>query len=216
MRKYPLLFPPAAQRPVIFKYISSFWQRRTRMCSSIVFLKCSVIRGCSVLWEPWLMAGARYQRPRMGLRVKLLEGRTAKHSVTDVSGCLWSSRFWWPGHRPVPVRHQHMQVWWGVSKNWEHGDVHLRLQGKTWCFSNCYCGFPLLVSMTTLNVSLSFILLCGLAAQSKYMLITMEMCFFLVLCNRSDSQLFCRHATFNPQMPIHHGKGFLSWKHHGI
>lgn len=58
---------------------------------------------------------------------------TEKHLLTDVSLWLWSSRFWWPGHRPVLVWHQHMQIWWGVSKNWEHGDMHLRLQGK-WCF----------------------------------------------------------------------------------
>lgn len=91
--------------------------------------------------EPWLMVDAHYERPWMGLRSESLEGRIEKHLVTHVSCWLWSSRFWWPGHRPVPVRHQHMQVRWGVSKNWEHGDVHLWLQGKSndnflvYCFS---------------------------------------------------------------------------------
>lgn len=90
-----------------------------------------MIKACvSCRGEPWLMVDAHYERPWMGLGSELLEGRIEKHLVTHVSCWLWSSRFWWPGHRPVPVRHQHMQVRWGVSKNWEHGDVHLWLQGK--------------------------------------------------------------------------------------
>lgn len=38
-----------------------------------------------------------------------------------------SSRFWWPGHRSVPVRHEHVQIRWRVPTNWKHGDLHLWL-----------------------------------------------------------------------------------------
>lgn len=40
---------------------------------------------------------------------------------------LWSSRFWWPGHRSVPVRYKHVQIRWRVPTNWKHGDLHLWL-----------------------------------------------------------------------------------------
>lgn len=89
----------------------------------------SLLKECMVLWEPWLMVIMNDPGVRAGL--ELLKGWTEKHLVTGVCCWLWSSRFRWPGHRSVLVRHQHMQVRWGVSTTWEHGDMHLRLQGKT-------------------------------------------------------------------------------------
>lgn len=54
--------------------------------------------------------------------------------LRNIYQCLISfPRFWWPGHRSVPVRHKHVQIWWGVPKNRKHGDLHLWLQGKA-CF----------------------------------------------------------------------------------
>lgn len=102
---------------------------------SIVFLKCTA---CDQRVHGALGAMTNGRRSlcttlNSAQCSELLEGRTEKHLVTDVSCWLWSSRFWWPGHRPVLVRHQHVQVWRGVSKNREHGDVHLWFQGKINC-----------------------------------------------------------------------------------
>lgn len=48
--------------------------------------------------------------------------------LRTINQCLlWSSRFWWPGHRSVPVRHKHVQIRWRVPANWKHGDLHLWL-----------------------------------------------------------------------------------------
>ncbi len=39
-------------------------------------------------------------------------------------------RGWWPGHRSLPLWHQHLQVWRRVSQNWGHNNMYMQLQGK--------------------------------------------------------------------------------------
>lgn len=109
---------------------------------------------------PW-RGSARDSR----LQIALKSNRSQISSawlLRKINQCpLWSSRFWWPGHRSVPVRYKHVQIRWRVPTNWKHGDLHLWLQGK-FCFAFVLCGFQALFTAINANVTHAQVLMSAL------------------------------------------------------